>query len=105
MLALGRTILLVSMMAGNMERNPCSAEERVEFLILPSPIRLNSENFVVEHMFNKLVKFKKILENLRFMAKQINPGKYTVIINKAHIIFLATKRIKSRTLYIRKHKF
>jgi hypothetical protein len=84
------------MRTGNMVRNPYSAEG-VEFLILHSPIGLNGENFVVKHTFNKLLKFKKILGNLRFMMKQINSDKFTIIINKAHIIFLVTKKINSQT--------
>jgi hypothetical protein len=52
----------------------------------------------------KLMELMEIVENFRFTAKQIDPSKFTKIINKNDVIFLATKRINGRTLHIRENK-
>jgi glutamyl-tRNA reductase len=68
--------------------------------ILATPIRLNNKNFTMKHALNKLLKFMKILKHLRFIMKQINLSKLAKIINKADIVFLATKRINGRTPHV-----
>jgi hypothetical protein len=55
------------------------------------PVGLHGHNFTVKHTFNKLLELMKILENFRLAPKQINPRKFTEIINETNIIVLATK--------------
>jgi hypothetical protein len=77
----------------------------VKLDILVTPIRLNGKDFTIKHALNKLLEFMKIFKHLRLTMKQINPSKLTKIINKADIVFLATKRMDGRTPHIRKYEF
>jgi len=47
-----RSILLMSMWARNMMGNSNALEKRIQGLILSSPIGLDSENFLIELVFN-----------------------------------------------------
>jgi hypothetical protein len=79
------------------------AKEGVEFLILASPISLNSYDFPIKSPFNELLEFMKFLKYLRFITKKINPNKFTMIIYEAHIIFVSPNKVRSRSPYIRKY--
>jgi hypothetical protein len=46
----------------------------------------------------------KALKKFRFVSKEINPSKFTEIINEANIIIVSSNRSWSRTPYIREHK-
>jgi hypothetical protein len=63
------------------------AKERIELLILASPISLHCKNFSIEHPFYKNLKFLEFFKHLRFILQEINPGKFTKTINKTDIIF------------------
>lgn len=73
-------------------------------MISPSPVSLDSKNFLVKESFYETSKFMKLLKNFRFILDMINPCKFAIIINKTHIIFLSTNRFRCRTTYIRKNK-
>jgi hypothetical protein len=60
------SILLVSMRIGNKVLNPYLCEERIKSLLLPSPIRLESQDLFIKLTFNKLLEITKALEHLRF---------------------------------------
>jgi hypothetical protein len=51
-------------------------------LIFPTPIRLHGDNLLIEPSFNKGLKFQEIFEDIRFMTQQIEPTKFTIIINE-----------------------
>ena len=46
----------------------------------------------------------KMLKNLRFVPKEINPSKFAEIINETNIIIVSSNRGWSRTPYIREHE-
>jgi hypothetical protein len=73
-------------------------------LILTAPIGLDRDYFLIKHMLNKGLKFKKVLINLRLMTKQVYPGKLAIIVNEGNIIPLATKGFNSMTPDIRKNE-
>jgi hypothetical protein len=66
----------------------------------PLPIGLNINDFAAKHPLDKLLKLKKIFGHLRFMTKEINSSKFTIIINKTHIVFLVAEGINGRTPHI-----
>jgi hypothetical protein len=43
------------------------------------------------------------LKNFRFMAKKINPNKFTLIIDETHIVFISPNGVRRRPPYIRKY--
>jgi hypothetical protein len=51
------------------------------------------------------LKLTKVLKNFRFVTQEINPSKFTVIIDKTHIILVSSNRSWCRTPYIQKNKF
>jgi hypothetical protein len=59
MFSLCRTILLVGMRARNMMIYTYALEERVQSLILSSPISLHCQNFAIELPFHKMLKIMK----------------------------------------------
>jgi hypothetical protein len=91
MLPFGSTILLMSVWTRDKVRYANRAKKRIKLLILPTPIGLNCNNFAIEQSFNKFLELKKILGNFRFVAKQVNPGEFTIVINKTDIIFFRPK--------------
>jgi hypothetical protein len=68
-----------------------SAKVRVEALILATPITLQGNNLTIELSLNKDLKFFKEMKHFRYVAKEINPCKFTKIINKRHITLLISK--------------
>jgi hypothetical protein len=105
MLSLNRAILLMGIWIRHMVRDPNFLEEGIEFLILTSPVRLNSKNFLVKKTFDQSLKFTKFLKKLRFVFKQIYLSKLAEIINETNIIFIASNRLTCRTPHITKDKF
>jgi hypothetical protein len=105
MLALGVTILLMSVGTRDLMGDANVAEKIIKPLVFPTPIRLNCNNFAIKTTLNMVLKPKEILEHLRSGMKQINSGEFTIIIYETNIIFLATKRINRRTPHIQKNKF
>jgi hypothetical protein len=53
-------------------------------------------------MFNKILEFLEFLEHLRLVFKQIDPCKFTKVINESNIVFISSNGITDRTSYIRK---
>jgi hypothetical protein len=96
---------LVGIWTRHMVRDPNFLEEGIEFMILTTPVRLYSKNFLVKDTFNKSLEFTNFLKNLRFMLKKIYPSKLTKIINKSDIIFIVSNRLTRKTPHITKEKF
>lgn len=90
MFALGRSILLMSVWAGNKIRNADAFEERIKCLIFTPPIGLHSPDFFVKLSLHKTLEVLKTLKNFKFITQQVNPGKFGVIINEADIILKTT---------------
>lgn len=93
-------ILLMSMRARDVMRNTHILEERTEFLVLPTPICLHSDDFAIKETFNKLLELAKVMKNFRFLFKKINPDKLAIIINKRDIIIKTPYRSRGRSPYI-----
>jgi hypothetical protein len=91
LLAFCGTILLMSVGARDLMRDTQLVEEGVETFILSTPVSLNNKNLPIKEAFNKGLKFKKICENIRFVTQQVNPSKFTIIINKRDMIFFQPK--------------
>jgi hypothetical protein len=70
-------------------------KEGLELFIFTSPISLHGNDFSIEESFNKSLKFMKFLKHFRLEFNEINPGKLTKIINKAHVVFIMTIRFRS----------
>jgi hypothetical protein len=47
--------------------NAHTLEERCEFLILSTPVRLYSNDFLIEEEFNKFFEVTKLLEDIKFI--------------------------------------
>jgi hypothetical protein len=77
-------------------RNTNGLEEGIQFFILPTLIRLNNNDFLIKHTLDKCLELKEVFGKIRFMMEEIDRCKFTIIIDKTYIIFLATKGIYSR---------
>jgi hypothetical protein len=86
-LAFNITILLMSVRTGHMMGNAKTGEEGVKFSVLASPIRLVSKNLAVKLSLHNVLKILKFLKHFRLKLDEIDPSKFTIIINKADIIF------------------
>jgi hypothetical protein len=64
---------------------------RIQFLIFFSPFDLHGKNFLIKQALNKRLELFKLLKNLIFVLKQIDPSEFTIIINKADIILISSK--------------
>jgi hypothetical protein len=104
MFTLGRTILLVSVWARHVMSDANTLKEKIQVLILPTPISLHGNDFPIQQAFNKFLKVNEVLKNFRFVSKKVNPSKFAKIINKAHIVIVSSNRGWSRTPYIRENK-
>ena len=69
-----------------MMRDANLLEKIVEFFIFTTPINLHGNDLSIKLALNKLLKIKENLIHLRTFFKQIDPSKFTVIINEAYII-------------------
>lgn len=67
MFPLSRSVLLVSMRAGDMVGNTNALKKGVKFLILTSPISLHGQDLAIKKAFNKLLKEVKLLKNIRLI--------------------------------------
>jgi hypothetical protein len=93
-LALSCTILLMCVCGGGGKKRDERCQwigKGVQFLIPPSLIRLNNNDLAAKHSLDKLLKLKKIFRRIRFMMKEINPSKFTIIMNKTHVVFFMVK--------------
>jgi hypothetical protein len=103
MFALGSTILLVRMWAGNKMRNTDLGKERVEFFILSSLVGLNGHNFSVKESLNHILKLFEFFKKFRFKTQQIYPSELAKIVDETHIVLVSTNRCS--TPNIRENKF
>jgi hypothetical protein len=78
-------------------------EKRMRFLVFTSQSSLHGKNFGRKLGLNKLLEIMKFLKHFRFMFKEIDPHKFSIISNKSHKIFLSSNRIWGRAPHILKH--
>jgi hypothetical protein len=104
MFALGSSILLVGMWAGNIMVNTHTFKERIKRLIFPSPVGLYRFNLPFKLSLNKVLKVMKTLKDFGLVAYQINPSKFGEIINERNIILESTHGCWGGSPYIRKNK-
>jgi hypothetical protein len=102
MFTLYDTILLMSVGTRDPMNDANVIKKGIKFFILPTPVGLDINNFLIEATHNKTLEFKKIFDYFRFGAKQIKPSELAVIIYKTDIVLLVTERVNRRTLHIRK---
>ena len=88
--AFSGTILLVGQWTRNMMFYSYEFKKGIKRLVFSTPISLDIMNFSTKLSFYKVLEIMKELKNSRFMAQEINPCKFTEIINKAHIIIVLT---------------
>jgi hypothetical protein len=62
------------------------------FDILPPPIGLDRSNFAAKLSFNKVLEILEASKNLKFLTNEVNPNKFTVIINETYIISIFANR-------------
>jgi hypothetical protein len=101
--SLSKSILLMCLWARNIVVYAYTLKG-VKPMIFTTSVGLHSNNFPIEETFYQVLKVMKALKNFRFVSKQINPSKLTVIINETNIIIVLPKRSWCRTPYIRKYK-
>lgn len=65
-------------------------------------IGLNSYNLSIKQSFNKILEVTKASKSFRFMTQQINPCKFTEVINETHIKIISTNQSWCRFPHIRK---
>jgi hypothetical protein len=82
----------------------CAEKKCLIFDILP-PVCLDSKKFFIELSLNHRLKIIKFLKDFRFVVKQVNPYKFTEIIDEANIIIVFADKSGRRPPYIRENKF
>jgi hypothetical protein len=97
------TVLLMCMWTGYKVDDANSVKKGIEALIFTTPVRLHGYDFTIKHSFNKALKFFEEFEDFGFVTNQVNPNEFTIIINKANIVFLIAKGIDRRTSDIQKN--
>ena len=104
MFSLSCAILLVGVWAGNTMRDANTLEKGTKGLVFTTPVCLYGMNLFVKLSFNKNLEISEALKNFRFFPQQVNPNKFSMIINKRHIIVVVTNRSGGRTPYITENK-
>ena len=99
--AFSNPVLLRGVWAGHTMRDPSALKITVQSMVLATPVGLNYDDFSVEKTLNMSLKSIKYLLNVRLVLKEINPRETRVIVNKAHIILIASGRGNSRPPNIR----
>jgi hypothetical protein len=66
-------ILLMDVRASNLVINPNRFEIRVQVLVLPTLITLNTNDFLVKQPFNMRLKLKEDPMHIRFVFNQVDP--------------------------------
>jgi hypothetical protein len=77
-------------------------KKRVTTLIFTTPICLHSQDFAIEHSFNKGLELLKEVKYFRLVLKKIDPREFTKIVNEAGMILFIAKRINDRASNIGK---
>jgi len=85
-----------------MMRDAKTLDKGIKFLIFPSTISLRSHNFLIKHAFNKLLEIMEPLKDFRFMAQQIDPCEFAIVINETNIKVILANKSGSRSPHIRK---
>jgi hypothetical protein len=70
MFTFSRSVLLMSMRTRHKVRYANFLKERIEFLILSSPVRLHSNNFLIKKTLNMMLKIMKFLKDIRFFSSE-----------------------------------
>jgi hypothetical protein len=74
----------------------------VKFLILPTPIKLDTFYFSVEEALHMHLKEHKNVLCISSVIHKINPYEFAKVINKANVILKSTNRSERRTPNVRK---
>jgi hypothetical protein len=69
MFMLNDTILLMCMRARDLMRDANISKNELSFSYSPPPVRLDSNDLMINHAPNELLKLKEIFRNLRFMIE------------------------------------
>jgi hypothetical protein len=69
MFTLSDTILLMCMRARDLMRDVNILKKGIKFPILPTPVRLNSNDLTIKHALNEFLELKEIFRNLIFMTE------------------------------------
>ena len=105
-LAFNRPILLMRVRARNTMSNSKGMKECVmNFLMSPTPIRLDTLDFSIYEALNMSLELQKYTRSLRTIMHQIDPRKFIEIINEANIIFKTLNIWRCRAPNIRKTQF
>jgi hypothetical protein len=80
MFAFYGTILLVGMRARDTMSDANAREISMQFLVLATPICLNSQNFGSKRFLNTTLKLIKNLFYIGLVFQQVNPSELTIII-------------------------
>jgi hypothetical protein len=100
MLTFSSTILLMCVRARNKVRDANITEKGIKLFIFTTSITLHGKDFSIKYPLNKSLKLSKVFEHLRFILKQIDPRKLTIVINETNIIFHPTKGINGKSPHI-----
>jgi hypothetical protein len=73
---------------------------RIEVRRHHTPIGLYGDDLFVKKAFNMVLEVIETLKNIRLLFEEINPSKFSEIIDKTHIIFVLIDRIGRRAPHI-----
>lgn len=86
MFTFSESILLMIMGTRHMMSDANSLKKGVKFFIFCILISLHGNNLSIKKTFNKVLEIMETLKHLRFMAQEINPSEFAIIINEENII-------------------
>jgi len=75
----------------------------MNFLVFPTPIGLDTLNFSIQEAFNMCLEPQKYTRGVCTIMHQIDPRKFTEIIDEADIIFETPNGLRCRAPYIREN--
>jgi hypothetical protein len=101
MLAFSNPVLLRCVRTRNAMGDAKALEVAVQLMILATPIRLNGFDFSVQQTLHMRLEGIKDMLNIRLVLEEVNPTETGIIIDKANIIFIPSRRCNSWTPYIR----
>jgi hypothetical protein len=101
MFAFSNTVLLRGMRTRHPMRDANTLKIAMKAVILTTPVRLDSFDFSIEETFNMSLKSIENLLDIRLMFQEIYPTEARIVINKANIVGISTRRRNSRSPNIR----
>jgi hypothetical protein len=61
-------------------------KEGIQLLVFTTPVSLHGDDFRIKKGTQQYFETHESVEKLRFVTQEINPSKFTVIIDETHII-------------------